>query len=492
MRIIILFLALIWISPLPVIGGWTEEWVAAGGEYPVMVLDALENPHIFYRNKAGNHWRHAWKADGTWHSGSFPVIHSPQDPITAMTDRCGCIHLAWIDRSSAGNPVLMHMVQNGTVWQTETVITTGDLGWNVADFQMDVAPNGSPVFLIPGDGLALVMRAPQGWSVHRLIENVEISHADLAAGGDGHLHLVFTRDGPDGEIFTYGEFINDHAQYHVLFENITNPYYSVDEGRGASIFVDMNDNPWIIHFHRDGELVWLGRIPFWLFDSHFVRHHRINGVWSTTEYPETVGIDFLYHKSTLSTISEQSIVMENVFMVFNFAVNIQILNGDGSFSTIPRVYDRTTSGGLVSSNSQDLHLACQGKSDDIIYRRYQPDVFYRISVDDPFLSAGDTLAIHRRIRNETPNPVDCLETVILETAGSIWFYPDWTPNPASHALTVPDSSDADTVLLSLTWPDLGNWTGRFTFWGALVESGTGALLGLSKAPCHTAPGIGFN
>ncbi|HPQ42547.1 MAG TPA: hypothetical protein PLV45_19400, partial [bacterium] len=348
---------------------------------------------------------------------------------------------------------------------------------------MDVAPNGSPVFLIPGDGLALVMRAPQGWSVHRLIENVRISHADLAAGEDGHLHLAFTRGGPAAGVFMYGDYFNGHARYDVLYENITGSDYSFDEGRFASIFVDMNGNPWIIHFHRAGELIWLGPLPLWIYDSHFVRNHRINGAWSTTEYPEAAGTDNSYYTSTLSTISEQSIVMENGFIVINYAVKISILNGDGSFTALPMVYDRTTSGGLVSSNSQDLHLACQGKSDDIIYRRFQPDVFYRISVDDPFLSAGDTLAIHRRIRNETPNPVDCLETIILETAGSIWFYPDWTPNSASHALTVPDSSDADTVLLSLTWPDLGNWTGRFTFWGALVESGTGALLGLSKAPC---------
>ncbi len=94
------------------------------------------------------------------------------------------------------------------------------------------------------------------------------------------------------------------------------------------------------------------------------------------------------------------------------------------------------------------------------------------------IHAGDTFYLDVNIHNANPDPLtDIPLFVILEAAGSFWYHPAWSMEPAWETLSIiPTGPMGITILEAFEWP--GNaGTGTARFWGALTDEGMSRILG---------------
>ncbi len=89
---------------------------------------------------------------------------------------------------------------------------------------------------------------------------------------------------------------------------------------------------------------------------------------------------------------------------------------------------------------------------------------------------GDTFSLRAHCFGPADRPADLY--VILDVAGSYWFYPDWTTAPDHETITLSDQHTNYFFILDFIWPsgDLGQGDGA-RFWGAMCDAGTADLLG---------------
>lgn len=99
-----------------------------------------------------------------------------------------------------------------------------------------------------------------------------------------------------------------------------------------------------------------------------------------------------------------------------------------------------------------------------------------ISLNATVFHGGDPFSLRAHCFGPAGRPADLY--IILDVAGSYWFYPDWTMTPDHHTITLSDQQANYLFILDFIWPsgDLGHGDG-VRFWGAMCDAGTSDLLG---------------
>jgi len=94
------------------------------------------------------------------------------------------------------------------------------------------------------------------------------------------------------------------------------------------------------------------------------------------------------------------------------------------------------------------------------------------------IHAGDTFYLDVNIHNANPDPLtDIPLFVILEAAGTFWYHPAWSMEPAWEMLSIiPAGPLSVPIQEAFEWP--GNaGTGTARFWSALTDQEMTRVLG---------------
>lgn len=108
----------------------------------------------------------------------------------------------------------------------------------------------------------------------------------------------------------------------------------------------------------------------------------------------------------------------------------------------------------------------------------EPDTFCNLMafhVEHPVFRAGASSAITAVLTNEcTGNMVRVY--IAFEAGGLFFFWPDWSQTPTSETLFLSSGQTLELPVLEATWPDLPVYGQTVTFWGAVLDADSGALM----------------
>lgn len=100
-----------------------------------------------------------------------------------------------------------------------------------------------------------------------------------------------------------------------------------------------------------------------------------------------------------------------------------------------------------------------------------------IRICEPILESGERFSVIARITNAEPSSRDLAEYVVLDVAGSFWFWPEWTMTPMSMPVSLESEEVVDQTILEFDWPENVGEINDIRFWAALTDSSSGELFG---------------
>lgn len=100
-----------------------------------------------------------------------------------------------------------------------------------------------------------------------------------------------------------------------------------------------------------------------------------------------------------------------------------------------------------------------------------------LSLNQDFFTPNDQFILTCQCANDTPQHLAVDLYLFLDFEGYYWFWPEWTQDLQSAALTIPANGFPPVALLEFLWPEGAGEADDLRFWAAYLEQGTLTLLG---------------
>jgi hypothetical protein len=103
-------------------------------------------------------------------------------------------------------------------------------------------------------------------------------------------------------------------------------------------------------------------------------------------------------------------------------------------------------------------------------------IWIDLVMSDTHLDPGDRFILISILGNDSEANVAVDEYIVLDIAGSYWFWPAWEPATDGMRINLPGSSAVSNLVLLFAWPyGIGNSSDN-RFWGAVLLAGTDHVL----------------
>ncbi|MBN1297998.1 hypothetical protein JXA80_14565 [bacterium] len=144
-------------------------------------------------------------------------------------------------------------------------------------------------------------------------------------------------------------------------------------------------------------------------------------------------------------------------------------------------------GGVAAMQYGTANIGRHAQWFEVVDEVVPRSLHYRLFMPDTALSAGDRFILESRMGNPTAETIDCLEFIVLDIAGDIWFHPGWTRDVQWDSWMIRSEEYRYHVLLAFDWPPDIILPDTIRFAGACFDAITFELLAWDLVTWHTNP-----